>query len=502
MSAAIDYPFSIQDMDDGPGPLTQVHDGLFLRWNNERRAFVMAAAEGGDRVIVGSRSNYGYIQRLQDGPGALGAGDNGKALVWNDATKKFVMAVVSGGDATTLEGHPASYFEIAGTAADTMTAHLAASDPHAQYLLDSDVSAFGLTLIDDVDAAAARSTLGLGTMATQAAASYLLASGATTGATGGMQTLTTGVITPIWRPISNGTAAMKIQNASGGLDVLTVDTTNNVLDITGTLKNVTGGLSSFTSGTLARQCLFSANSYFTGNGTWNTILSTLPGWRFDLAAHGIAAADEFALYYRVAGAAANAWTKYFTLNGRTGIISTTGDDTNTATITNHITMRRSSSGTPAAGFGIGILAQLESSTTADQNVGHLTWEWDDATHATRASRGKLTAYYTGTERTCVDWKANSTVGLIGFLGAAPVARPAAYTQTYSTAARTIAAYTTDAESVAYTGIDNLQVGTVYAQLADLNFLRAAYENLRASYDGLIRVVNSIIDDNQAYGLFA
>lgn len=333
-------------------------------------------------------------------------------------------------------------------------------------------------------------------------ARYLLATGATTGATSSMQTLTTGVITPIWRPISNGTTAMKIQNASGGTDILTVDTTNNVLDMTGTLKNVTGGLSSFTSGTLARQCLFSANAYFTGNGTWNTILSTLPGWRFDLAAHGTAAADEFALYYRVAGAAANAWTKYFTLNGRTGIISTTGDDTNTATITNHFTMRRSSSGTPAAGFGIGILAQLESSTTADQNVGHLTWEWDDATHATRASRGKLTAYYTGTERTCVDWKANSTVGLIGFLGATPVARPAAYTQTYSTAARTVAAYTTDAESAAYTGIDNVQAGTVYAQLTDVNALRTAYENLRASYDGLIQVVNSIIDDVQAYGLFA
>lgn len=76
----------------------------------------------------------------------------------------------------------------------------------------------------------------------------------------------------------------------------------------------------------------------------------------------------------------------------------------------------------------------------------------------------------------------------------------AYTQTYSTAARTVSAYTTDAESSAYTGIDNAQGGSVYAQLIDLNSLRTAYENLRTSYDGLIKVVNALIDDHQAFGI--
>jgi len=47
------------------------------------------------------------------------------------------------------------------------------------------------------------------------------------------------------------------------------------------------------------------------------------------------------------------------------------------------------------------------------------------------------------------------------------------------------AYTTDTESSAYTGIDNAQAGTVYAQLTDLNILRVAYDNLRASYDDLL-----------------
>lgn len=49
---------------------------------------------------------------------------------------------------------------------------------------------------------------------------------------------------------------------------------------------------------------------------------------------------------------------------------------------------------------------------------------------------------------------------------------------------TLNAYTTDAESGAYTGIDNAQAGTVYATVADLNALRTAYENLRAMVDDL------------------
>jgi len=77
-----------------------------------------------------------------------------------------------------------------------------------------------------------------------------------------------------------------------------------------------------------------------------------------------------------------------------------------------------------------------------------------------------------------------------------------YTQTYNTASRTVNAYTPDTESVAYTGIDNLQLGTVYAQVSDLNTLRVAYENLRTSYDNLIQVVTALIDDGQSTGLIA
>lgn len=84
---------------------------------------------------------------------------------------------------------------------------------------------------------------------------------------------------------------------------------------------------------------------------------------------------------------------------------------------------------------------------------------------------------------------------IGFYGVTPVARPAAYTQTYSTADRTLSAYTADDESVAYTG-----AGDGEAQLADLNALRTAYENLRAFVEDIAQMLNSVTDDLQAVGL--
>jgi len=77
-----------------------------------------------------------------------------------------------------------------------------------------------------------------------------------------------------------------------------------------------------------------------------------------------------------------------------------------------------------------------------------------------------------------------------------------YTQAYSTADRTISAYTADSESSTYTGIDNAQGGSVYAQLADLNALRTAYENLRALAEDTTQALNAVIDDLQSKDIVA
>lgn len=77
---------------------------------------------------------------------------------------------------------------------------------------------------------------------------------------------------------------------------------------------------------------------------------------------------------------------------------------------------------------------------------------------------------------------------------------AAFTQTYNTATRTVSAYTTDNESTPYTGIDNAQVGSAYAQLTDLNALRTAYVNLEAAHLNLLQIVTALIDDAQAFAI--
>lgn len=86
-------------------------------------------------------------------------------------------------------------------------------------------------------------------------------------------------------------------------------------------------------------------------------------------------------------------------------------------------------------------------------------------------------------------------GKISFLGGTPAAKPSALTQTYSTADRTLSAYTSNPESSAYTGAADGE-----AKLADLNSLRVAYENLRVFTEDLAQFVNALVDDLQAYNL--
>jgi hypothetical protein len=159
-----------------------------------------------------------------------------------------------------------------------------------------------------------------------------------------------------------------------------------------------------------------------------------------------------------------------------------------------LSLGRNSSGTPANGFGQILTWLLNSATVADRSAARLIISWVDATDASRKAQVSLRAFDTA-ERTIFTADASGTAPRIGFLGAAAVARAAAYTQTYSTAARTMPAYTTDAESGAYTGAADGE-----AKLADLNSLRVAYENLRANHDAIIQVINAIIDDAQANGL--
>lgn len=97
---------------------------------------------------------------------------------------------------------------------------------------------------------------------------------------------------------------------------------------------------------------------------------------------------------------------------------------NSDTVPNTLSLvHRRSSGTPGAGLGVALRAGLHSSTTEDQDAGRLTWQWATATHASRASKGQLSAYYTTTERPAITWGADSSVALLSFYDVTtPIAR--------------------------------------------------------------------------------
>lgn len=91
-------------------------------------------------------------------------------------------------------------------------------------------------------------------------------------------------------------------------------------------------------------------------------------------------------------------TNYSLIEGDfgTGVLVTSCDNAVTNAVTNQFLIRHTSSGTPAAGFGGGILGQLESSTTDHQDAAQIAWSWTDATHATRTSKVEIFNVINGT----------------------------------------------------------------------------------------------------------
>lgn len=98
-------------------------------------------------------------------------------------------------------------------------------------------------------------------------------------------------------------------------------------------------------------------------------------------------------------------------------------NTLTATTTPAVTIGRTSSGTPDAGFGGGVALQLKSSTTVGRDAAALEWLWNTATDATRKADLVLSAYDTA-KREGVRIRGNGSEPALGLLGATPVVRQA------------------------------------------------------------------------------
>lgn len=169
------------------------------------------------------------------------------------------------------------------------------------------------------------------------------------------------------------------------------------------------------------------------------------------------------------------------------------DDAANNAVTTVATFVHTTSGTAAAGLGTRLSLQGEVDDGTTQQQGTITSDWLDAGILTRKGRMRFNVADTAAREYLRAETTGSALKLSVF-GVAAVLRAAALVQTYSTANRTLAAYTSDTESVAYTGAADGE-----AKLADLNALRVAYENLRVHHESLAQFVNALIDDMQAYG---
>lgn len=116
------------------------------------------------------------------------------------------------------------------------------------------------------------------------------------------------------------------------------------------------------------------------------------------------------------------WLSAGTGNLGVGIVAPTTQlhtattDAATAAVTNVLTVGHNSSGTPAAGFGVGVITQLESTTTEDTTAADEITTWVVATHASRTARRVRSIYDTAARETMRE-EASGTAPMIGFLGA-------------------------------------------------------------------------------------
>lgn len=92
------------------------------------------------------------------------------------------------------------------------------------------------------------------------------------------------------------------------------------------------------------------------------------------------------------------------------------EDAETANTTNVFIFHHSSTGTPAAGFGVNVAFRLESTTNASRVCGAFDAVWADPADATR--KGRFVFYVTDTgNREFLRGQASGTAAMIGFLGA-------------------------------------------------------------------------------------
>jgi hypothetical protein len=335
----------------------------------------------------------------------------------------------------------------------------------------------------------------------------LLASGSQAGATTSLQAFTSGIIAGIVRPASDSTTALQFQNAAGNSTVMTMDTTNRRVGINQlvpghtlhvydgfaadgfahfgtkfeTVVSAASPATTYSYGVYCQSFTLSSvaitgdivGGYFRANqfaGSGGSI-TRLIGGLFEASGGDASAGDMIAGSFEVGSGIA---TRKIGVN----VPDVVGGTSNYAIYSNAGLVR----------FGDRTLMPAGTTASAPLNIPHgvaPTSPIDGDEWSTTAGR-----YFH-----------------INGVTVGPINKQAAYTQTYSTADRTLSSYTSDPESSAYSagitgtvGTDPVAFSVPVASEANLNALRTAYENLRSFTEDLAGVVNSLVDDLQTMGL--
>jgi len=234
--------------------------------DNYTASSVGTAAVANDAVTYAKIQNVSATDKLL-GRSSSGAGDveeitctaAGRALI-DDASASDQRTTLGLAIGTNVQAYDAGLQSIAGlnTSADTLI-YTTASDTYAT----STLTAAGRALLDDADAAAQRTTLGLGTIATQDASAVAITGGSAT-----LSTLTATSSSLASVAITGGsvTGITDLAIADGGTGASTAANARTNLGL-GTLATQSGTFSGTSSGTNTGDQTIALTGDVTGTGT-------------------------------------------------------------------------------------------------------------------------------------------------------------------------------------------------------------------------------------------
>lgn len=149
------------------------------------------------------------------------------------------------------------------------------------------------------------------------------------------------------------------------------------------------------------------------------------------------------------------------------------------------------------GFGAGLEFELETGTDLTNQIsGTIESIWATAANATRKGRLNLYAYDTAA-RLGLTVEASGAAAMLGFFGVGAAVRPTAITQTYSTADKTHANFTS-ADLATTAATQTTPWG--FATQAQADNIATQFNLLRADLADAKQLLNSLIDDLQTLGL--